>query len=243
MRTNPAVILTQETDDNAVLSAMLAAHNIDTLDYPCIATRYFHVSKTQEIDDLGIADFPLYIFTSKRAVQGVAHMRDVFESVRADIACVGDSTERALEELLGISCSIKPETDNTGLGLAHAIIDEIPSPLSALYIKGNKSTGDLKQELEANGWEILELIVYENYTPDIKPLGSDDYRVAIFSSPSAVGRFFSVNPKLKAGLNCIAIGTTTAEYLRKIGVRQVFTAARPEKEELVKVVLNILNLE
>jgi uroporphyrinogen-III synthase len=243
MRTHPVVVLTQEAEDNTVLSELLASHNIETLDYPCIATRYFQTAKNQQIDDLGIADFPLYIFTSRRAVHGVSHLRDMFATVRADFACVGDSTERALVETLGIKCNIKPSSEKTGLNLAREIVAEISLPTSALHIKGNKSTGELKQELEAHGWQVSELVVYENYTPEIIPLDSDRYNAAVFASPSAVGRFFSVNHKLRSDLNCVAIGSTTADYLRKIGARRVFVAEQPDKSELVKAIVSVLNVE
>ncbi len=243
MRVNPIVILTQEKDDNASLAKKLAVHNVHTLCYPCIATRFIKIDENVKIGEFNIADFQLYVFTSKRAVQAITHMRDLFRSVSADFACVGDTTERELEQLLGITCKIKPKYMYTALALSKVIIEKIPQPLTALHVRGDKSSGVLKRELEANGWHVFDLITYENYAPEIKPIGDETYNAAVFASPSAAQRFFSVNPNTKVGLKCVAIGTTTADYLVKTGVRHITICEQSDKDKLIETILNVLSLE
>jgi uroporphyrinogen-III synthase len=183
-------------------------------------------------------DFVVVAFTSKR---GVAGMESVWERLGKSgqvLAAVGEKTASALEEQVGRKVDLIAEPQ-TGEGLAKTVLAKFQNPVSVLYVQGKQTAGKFKSLLKKKGFYICDLVVYENYAPELEPLILNKPALAVFASPSAANNFFSINPLLRYSVSAIAIGPTTKKELRKIGVSRITLASKPDPDYLVECVLKI----
>jgi len=239
MPADPIVILTREPEDNLALADKLKERGIETYDYPCLATRLLPYHGREICRGKKLEDFQVVAFTSKR---GVAGMKPVFKRLKDSaqiLAAVGDATAKAIEQEIGRKAGIIAEPQ-TGEGLAKAIIAKLKTPAPVLYVQGDKTSGEFKKILKQNGFIICGLVVYENYSPELKPLTLKSKALAVFASPSAAKLFFKVNPHLKNSLSCIAIGPTTEKFLTSIGIKRIAVASRPDPDYLIKCILKTI---
>jgi uroporphyrinogen-III synthase len=230
------VVLTQEAADNAALAQLLAARGLASISYPCIATEVLPVDLSEPIGGRLLGEYRVLVFSSKRGALGLAPAKQVLSESQPLIACVGETTKRAVEEQLGLACRIMPAGDHTADGLAQEILKRLSTPELLLHVRGDRTTGTLKRRLEAGGWQVDELVVYRNCRPDLAPLDLAGPAVAVFASPSAADNFFAANARLRANLACVAIGPVTAERLRSIGVGEVREANRPDPSSIADVI-------
>jgi uroporphyrinogen-III synthase len=219
----PVVILTQEREDAQRQADELSAAGIRTLVYPCIATRLVSYSGRLPLTR-PVLEFDVVAFTSKRGVAGLAPYRDELSAATV-VAAVGESTASAVRELLNRRQVLLPERA-TADDLARMLLTKLPVG-NLLHVRGTLGGDAIRPVLEAAGWVVEELIVYENIDPQLEPLYVESRALAVFASHSAVQRFFKTNPNLKSTLQCVAIGPVTADGLRAIGVENVHVAARP----------------
>lgn len=240
MPANALVILTKEVADNTALAGFLAAHGLKSISYPCIATEILPRDPTELVGGRRLAEFRVLVFTSKRGAMGLAPARQLLNQSQPLIACVGDTTARAVEEHLGLRCDILPAGNRTAAGLAEEILKRFNAPEPLLHVRGDKTTGTLKQSLESAGWSVDELIVYRNYRPDIAPLNLTGPAVVVFASPSAAANFFAANEKLRTELTCVAIGPATAAQLRSIGITDVHVSGRPDPQAIAEAVASCI---
>lgn len=220
----PVVILTQEREDAERQSRELASEGIRTLVYPCIATRQVSYGGRLPLNR-PLFEFDVVAFTSKRGVAGLVPYRDELSPATA-VAGVGESTASAVRELLNRRKVLLPERA-TADDLARLLLYTLTAG-SLLHVRGTLGGDAFRPVLEAAGWEVEELVVYENVDPQLDPLYVESRALAVFASQSAGQRFFRVNPNLKSTLQCVAIGPVTADSLRSIGVENVQVAPRPE---------------
>ncbi len=240
MQSAKTVILTQEEDSAGELAAALHSAGLKTLSYPCIATRHIPFDGGFKIGGKSISEFDVYAFTSRRGVGGAIPARDAIASRRAKIACVGEATADAVLQLLGLRCDILPALKYTGEALAAAIADTVSLPASVLHFRGSKTAGDFKCALEKLGYDVGELVVYENLSPEIEPLEKGSFIAAAFASPSAADRFFDVNGHLKSDLLCFAIGPTTAAKLRELGAPIIHESPSQTMASLAATIIEVL---
>ena len=239
---NPVVILTQEEDDNARLAQLLSDHGISAMSYPCIATRLLPFDPARLPGGRGLGDYHILAFTSRRGVAGVAAAAAQLRRHSPVIACVGEATAETAEQLLGLPASIVPE-QQTGEGLARAIIAEFKQPVPLLLVRGTKTSGTLQRAMQSAGWDVDEIVVYENISPQPEPLGRIQHCSAAFASPSAAECFFAANPGLKEACTCVAIGELTASRLSELGATEIITARRPSIEGLATALVELSNKE
>lgn len=239
MPSAPLVILTQEEADNARLDRYLAARGIATLSYPCIETVVLPYDGRALPGSRELEDFGVIAFTSKRSAAGLEPVRGRLKAAAPLVACVGDATAREVDVRLGLKCAIMPRKP-TAAELAGAILERLSVATPLLYARGDKTTGELQTVLTAQGWDVSELIVYENRAPQIEPLALDGFAAAVFASPSAVERFFEANAGLKEAITCIAVGPVTGRSLRELGAARVFESPRPDLAYLADAVCDAL---
>jgi uroporphyrinogen-III synthase len=231
----PLVILTREHDDNLALAGLLAQQGIEHLEYPCIATRLLPYAGGPLGNEKRIDDFAVIAFASRRAVAGMEPAAAELRKTPALIAAVGDATALALKEMSGRKTEIIAEPQ-TGEGLAKAILAKFPEPVPVLYVHGNKTTGEFHRLLLQKGFKVWDLVVYENFSPDLKALELNRAAIAVFASPSAARVFFAANSQFLESIACVAIGPTTRKALINLGVKNISIAEKPGVEELLKAI-------
>jgi uroporphyrinogen-III synthase len=91
-----------------------------------------------------------------------------------------------------------------------------------------------------NGFEVCDLVVYENYMPEVVPLELERPAIAVFASPSAADAFFWANTHLKDVVWCAAIGPTTEQALNKLGAKKISIAQKPDNDHLLQTVLDLV---
>jgi uroporphyrinogen-III synthase len=232
------VILTREPEDNAVLEEKLAQEGIKTLSYPCISTRVIPY-EGYSICGKSVSDFKIIAFTSKRAVAGMERVWRELKNSDAILAAVGNRTAEEIKARIGRKAEIIGKKQ-TGESLAKAIIARFNQPVSVLYVRGNKTTDEFKSLLQSNGFQVYDLIVYENYAPELKPLELNQPAIVMFASPSAVINFYRVNPLIKNTVSAVAIGESTKKELIRLGFSQIRVASKPEPDYLVECVLKLV---
>jgi uroporphyrinogen-III synthase len=140
------------------------------------------------------------------------------EEDRPLVAAVGKSTQRELESA-GIRVDLVADPPQ-GTVLARLIMKEVEPPASIAVVRGDLRAGGMDAELEEVGFWVEPVIVYENAAPDIPRLEPSEVAAVFVASPSAAKRLVEKNPWIKGAHYC-AIGPTTADALKKLGVGSI----------------------
>ena len=246
------VVVTRTRDQASELAVRLAALGAEVLELPVI--RISKEIQLQALADimLELGSYDWLVFTS---ANGVRHFFDeffrIFDDIRSlglmRIACVGDSTARAVSALhLRIECQPRSAT---GEALAAALI-ATGSLDSAriLVITGNLNRDTLVHKLEEARAIVDRLQVYKTESvelsadpaaADYRELGAD---AVLFASSSSAQSFFdqkaslSLAPAAKRPLFG-SIGPQTSETMLKCGITVDFEAAVPGLDELVEALV------
>jgi len=240
MQKNKVVILTREPEDNMFLVRSLAELNVETIEYPCIKTTLMPFKKKHAINGLELKDFSVIVFTSKRGVYG---MKEVFNELfhsRQRLAAVGERTAAAIITHIGRKpwLTAYPPTSEA---LARILIQKLSKDDRVLHVRGNRTSGILKRVLSKANINLSELIVYRNETPEIKPLNLKKKGIVVLASPSAARCFLNANWFLKDQITFLAIGPTTAGFLKNMNISNVLIAKKPESKALIENIKNIIN--
>lgn len=178
-----------------------------------------------------------WVFTSTNGVKALAELMDAGLQVRPEIQlfAVGAKTGEALQQL-GLNAKVPRIQDGKHLG---RLILEEGRVESVIYFHGNLSRDEMTSQLIEGGIEVIELEVYKTI---INPVSLPKVPVSavLFYSPSAVEGFKrgqGFDGELPA---LFAIGSTTAEALRKETSHGVEVAEEPDTEALLRKVADHL---
>lgn len=174
------------------------------------------------------------VFTSMNAVEAVAaHLGHpdlaVFRETPWSIFCIGAATRRQVEKDLGPATGTAPSASE----LAAVVLERRPSEV--FFFCGDQRREELPDQLTAAGIRVNEIITYR--TTQTPHHIENTYDGIVFFSPSAVHSFFTVNT-LPEKTPLFAIGRTTADAIRSYADNPVITSATPEKESLVKQIID-----
>lgn len=199
MQEPAAVILTREGDDNLTLEKGLKERGILFLRYPCIQTRPVpftgkFVEEIPVLEGWPLTHFQVVVFTSRRGVAGVANFVSQLSSL--PLAVVGPGTAAAVAQKIRVEPTYIAEP-STAEALAEQLVKRLTAPGPILHIRGSKSTGIFKKVMETAGFNVVELVVYKNQSPDLEPLPADLRGIVVFASPSAAANFFKFNSSQK----------------------------------------------
>jgi uroporphyrinogen-III synthase len=216
MPSDPVIVLTRESEDNIELAKALLERGVLVREIPCISTRLIMPARLPE------AKIDAVTFSSRRGVRGVVE-QDLVEKLipqkeRPLVAAVGTTTKRELESA-GITVDLVADPPK-GSVLARLIMKEIEPPASIAVVRGDLRAGGMDAELEEAGFWVEPVIVYENVGPDIPRLEPTPVAAVFIASPSAAKRLVDKNPWIKGAHYC-AIGPTTAEALKNLGVGSI----------------------
>lgn len=233
------VVLTRRTEDNAPLTARLEGAGLRVIDYPCVAIAW-RDPDGPEIEACLARPPVAMIFPSRNAVEGFFRWRATHPDFRdrprpALVGAVGPRTAAALEAFgWGADLVAEPAT---GEELARRLAPRLKPGDRVCSVRGDLSRDASRPGLEAAGMRVIGLTVYANRAPDCVPL-TENADVAVFASPSAADRFFTCNPT-RSVRHCVAIGSTTADWLTTQGLRPV-VADKTDTESLYRAVCRAL---
>ena len=238
MQKNKIIILTREHADNAPLLERLKRLDIETMDYPCIKTEIFPY-QGDPIDGITLEQFAAAAFSSRRGVRGMAPVAERIRRSRFIIAAVGKTTALEIEKVTGRQADFiaRPQT---GEGMALSLIEKLSPGSGVLHVRGSKTTGTFKTKMEDAGFRVHDLIVYENREPDLKPIHHGRHPIVVFASPSAAKTFYNANPDVQVTATNIAIGQTTADYLKSLNIPNIHMARSPSDEGIMACIREIL---
>lgn len=124
-----------------------------------------------------------------------------------------------------------------GTNGAQSLINQLKglaAPKQLFYFHGDKRLSLLPEFLNENHWNWKGYELYENQVNQIKGLEVQQYDAIAFASPSAVVSFNQQYPLKSYPCALIAIGETTAQSIRKLGLENVFLADKPELSGIFK---------
>jgi uroporphyrinogen-III synthase len=233
------VVLTRESEDNRPLAALLEADGIEVVDYPCIAVRLLEppLSVLRALDQ---GAYRAVVFTSRRGVTALMAALGRAGGMRlgdALVAAVGRKTAESLA-FLGVAVDlVAPE--QTGESLARSLLPLLEAGDRVLAVRGDLTTGAVRDMLEAGGMTVEEAVVYENRDPALAPLPADGTYVVVCASPSAAERFLEANPGLRTS-PFVAIGPVTARRMEELGIESPVVARAPDHASLCEGVRRAL---
>lgn len=149
-------------------------------------------------------------------------------------AALGEATAEALAQHV-------PAIDFTGNGepeaAARAFQQQAAAPetVRVLFPAAWHSMKSVAGYLSGN-FQILHLEVYDNQPVQNPALRSDD--VLVFTSPMNAGAYFA-HRLLLPGQQVVAIGATTAEALKRLGIQEVTVATEPTERSLAETVIRV----
>ena len=128
--------------------------------------------------------------------------------------------------------------------LARQLLPYLGPDDRVLHVKGNKSAGGgrglFSEILTSHGCAVSSLVVYYNSRPELEPLDMPERGIIVLASPSAAQSFFYYNPVPAGKLVYLAIGPTTAGYLKQMELASVIEASKPDMEGIIKEIEHIM---
>ena len=221
--TNPRrIVLTRQQESNRPWAERLRTAGHAVLELPLVKF------KTRGVDTERPASDWL-LFTSP---QGVRAFEAAGLSVgQAKVAALGAGTARALAEA-GLKDDLGLETRD-GAELAAAFTARVTAPAAVLLPGPRKRLAEPRATLEAAGFTVNELALYETEVVPVDDLPDAPFArgdVVFFCSPSTVRSFTGAWNERP---DCVAIGETTADALRAAGFKPR-VAEQPNLEEMVR---------
>jgi len=184
---------------------------------------------THQVQQLGSRPLTA-VFTSMNAVEAVAgHLAGSLPQWQ--IFCIGAATRRLVEAKFGPAAIAG--TAPSAAALADVILEHHPSEV--FFFCGDQRREELPDKLTRAGVRVHELVVYR--TTQTPHTVKEPYHGIVFFSPSAVHSFFSVNSTTEKTI-LFAIGKTTADTIHTYVNNPVVTSATPEKEGLVRQIID-----
>jgi uroporphyrinogen-III synthase len=249
------VVVTRTRDQLSELAAKLAALGADVVELPVIRISR-EVSKPALADVmLELGGYDWLVFTSANGVHHFfGEFLRIFDDIRSlglvRIACIGDSTAKAITDL-HLKAECRPERA-TAEALAGALVDTgSMDNAKVLVITGNLNRDVLVKKLEEARAIVDCLQVYKTEPVDLasnpaaaefRRLGAD---AVLYASSSPAQCFVDQGDALrieKGGKRPLngSIGPQTSETMRRVGMRVDFEAPTPGIDELVAELVKAL---
>jgi Uroporphyrinogen-III synthase len=107
-----------------------------------------------------------------------------------------------------------------GAVLANLLKNALPVGSRLLMVRGNLRAGEIDTILRQAGYQLEDLIVYENVDVPIAALQPFPVAAVFIASPSAAQRLLTANPWMR-DRRMFTIGKTTAQALTMLGAINV----------------------
>jgi uroporphyrinogen-III synthase len=219
------ILCTRPLNKVIVAAAQQQGIAIDEISF--IETEAIQTIEVQQEIEQAATQITTVVFTSMNAVEAVADYLDG-QLPEWNIYCMGNTTNQLVkkyfgeEKLTGIA--------NSATELAELILaDETTGEV--IFFCGDQRRDELPQILRSNNIDVTEITVYQ--TIPVTHVIDKMYHGILFFSPSAVASFFSKN-KLPSTTVLFAIGSTTANEIKKYTTNKIITGDEPGKENLAE---------
>ncbi|MDB3887373.1 uroporphyrinogen-III synthase [bacterium] len=222
---NIKVLIPRPIEQTEEFSEKLTALGATPIVFPLIKVK--PINQDELVTTFSGDTFDWIIFTSKIAVQFFFKIINPTK-VKCKIACVGTSTQKAIEDL-GLKVNFVPSA-----ATAKKLVKEIPlNKGEKVFIPRSKIAGTMvKDTLEKRGILITELSTYSNseieYSKeDVENIFKENINVISFTSASTVNNFASLLRKHKIKLtsqHLVSIGPSTTAAAKKMYLEITKTA-------------------
>jgi uroporphyrinogen-III synthase len=253
--TGRRIVVTRTRAQASDMASKLAAFGADVVELPVIRIS-MEVSK-QALADV-MLEFGAYdwlVFTSANGVHNFfAEFFRIFDDIRSlgliRIACIGDSTAKAVTDL-HVKVECRP-AKATAEALAGEMIDTgSMDSAKVLVITGNLNRDELVTRLEEARAIVDCLQVYKTEALDLTadPVAAEYRRLGadavLFASSSSAKSFVDQGEALRVSKDARkplygSIGPQTSETMRKVGLKVDFEAKTPGIAELVAELVKVL---
>ena len=171
-------------------------------------------------------------FSSKNGVKFFFEQNPVV-SPKVKFAAIGPGTARALEQ-----AGFQPDVVGDGKSMDDIAVGfvAIAGDEKICFPRGATSARSIQARLEKVDMAISDLIVYENQP--LENVDVPDCEVLVFTSPMNAETYFAHKEK-GTKQNVIAIGESTAQKLRELGIEDLTISYSPEEWALVDVVAGV----
>lgn len=237
------ILVTRSEAQASELVTLLESLGAETALLPTIQIVEREV-RQELMETLARISFGWLVFTSPNAVQYfLSQLLDCDVDVRVlasyRIACIGPATRKALVRY-GIRADFMPTRYDSDSFLSEFLLREGATAESVILPTSSLSSGVIERGLEAEGYSVHPLWVYDNQPlyyseDDIVRLRLDEVDWLTFCSSSAVHNFMALAKteptlaKLLDRVRVASIGVNTTETLGAYGIHQVI---QPEKATL-----------
>jgi uroporphyrinogen-III synthase len=217
------IILTRQKERNSAWAARLAAVGHEVVELPLI--RYTVLPVPADVDPAG---FDWILFTSPQGVRAFGQAG--WDWGTAKVATLGSGTAAALAQF-GLDDALGLQTVD-GAQFAQAFMAEVSEPGRLLLPGPNRRLEEPRASLEAAGFEVRELPLYETVPVPATELPGVVFApgdIVFFCSPSTVRAFteaWSERPR------CVTIGETTARASKAAGF-ETAVADTPDLKAMV----------
>lgn len=216
---NKTVVLTRQSEDNKALKKLLIENKINVIEMPCFDIAYVKPDNEETKKLLRLDEYEAITFSSKHGVIGFFVWLETQAEIRNQIrprivAAVGPKTALKLAEKNWNADIIANPA--TGEQLAVELLLKIAPAARILAIRGNTSRDVSGKILSEKGCTIHKLTVYENRQPLVNRV-YEDYDLVVYTSPLGAKRFIEKNSEATKKKS-VAIGTTTGDYLKELGM-------------------------
>jgi uroporphyrinogen-III synthase len=215
------IVLTRQAESNRPWAARLRAAGHAVLELPLVRFRELAVTAEPPATDW-------LLFTSPQGVRAFTAAGLTVGEAR--VAALGTGTTAALAAA-GLTDDLELATRD-GAELAAAFSARVTAPATVLLPGPRKRLTEPRATLEAAGFTVSELALYETEVVPADDLTAAPWAegdIVFFCSPSAVRAFTGAWDARPA---CVAIGETTADALRAAGFAPA-VADRPDLEAMV----------
>jgi len=244
------VVVTQAETTSSHLQQLLKAEGAEVVHCPLIAIEVEPVTDAiaAAIGELKSANFDWLVFTSVHGVRSFWQLLragggDARTIGQARVAALGQGTAAALREV-GLHADLIPKRA-LATALADALIERRGTdgvgPPRVLFPRGNLALPTVKDKLTADGWTVVDPVVYTTYPQALDRSQHDTLAggvdAILFCSPSAVEGFAAQGvDHEEAIIGCI--GPTTAAAAREHGIHVDVVPSEPGSDGLVQALVD-----
>ena len=224
MQNNISILCTRPLSKALVEQAQQQGIVIDEIAF--IETAAIQSIEVQQEIEQAATQITTVVFTSMNAVEAVAgYLRG--QPVNWKIYCMGTTTNQLVKKYFGeqqLAGIANNAAELAELIAANILVDELT------FFCGDQRRDELPEILSSYTIDVTEIVVYQ--TIAVRHVVNKIYNGILFFSPSAAESFFSKN-KLPAATVLFAIGSTTANEIKKYSTNKIITGSEPGKENLV----------